>query len=80
MPLDHRAATERRKNIEVGGTDPFVVVAGLIVAILLGSWLLWMNGHEEISNMQQIYGAERPIGEHEKPELLFSFWTVPDTE
>lgn len=79
MPVDHHVATERRKKIE-GGTDPFVVVVGLIAAILLGSWLLWMNGHEEISNMQQIYGAERPIGEHEKPELLFSFWTVSDTE
>jgi|TARA_A100001391_G_scaffold205322_1_gene205021 hypothetical protein len=57
MPLDHRAATERRKEIDAGGADPFVVVAGLIAAIPLGSWLLWMNGHEEIGDMHQFYGT-----------------------
>lgn len=44
------------KGARSHGTDPFVIVAGLIVAILFGSLLLWLNGHEEINGMEQPYG------------------------
>lgn len=55
MSLDHPAATERTSpdQLDAPSVDPFAVVACLIVAILLGSLLLWLNGHDKINDMRQ---------------------------
>lgn len=61
MTPDYFTPAKRENDAEAGGADPFVIVAGLIAAILLGSLLLWINGHEEISSMPQFYGSDVPV-------------------
>jgi hypothetical protein len=59
MPLDRDVESFRHNPATVDGhVDPFAIVAGLIVAILLGSFLLWLNGGEEINGRGYTYGTE----------------------
>ncbi|WP_196258114.1 hypothetical protein [Pelagibacterium limicola] len=47
MTIEHETMVERpleQETVVTTGTDPFVIVAGIIVAILLASLLLWYIG------------------------------------
>lgn len=55
-----RDAGSFHQNAATGDSraDPFAIVAGLIVAILLASFMLWLNGGEEINRDGYTYGTE----------------------
>ena len=53
-PVQHDPAAAQ------GGVDPFAIVAGLIVSILLASLLLWINGGSQINGGNQHYGLDIP--------------------
>ncbi|WMT92811.1 hypothetical protein [Pelagibacterium sp. H642] len=54
MSVHQPVAAERSvRSTQIDGIDPFVVVAGLILAILLASLLLWLHGGEKIEGMRQ---------------------------
>ena len=44
-----------RHAIPVGGVNPFAVVGGLIVTILIASLFLWVLGADEIKRRSQQY-------------------------
>ena len=47
------AAGRSERSTEIEGIDPFIVVAGLIAAILLASLGLWLHGGDKIGDMRQ---------------------------